>query len=154
MARHQHHKGNADSQTLSPSQRYASFQKVQRHRASAAARFAESLPFELDDFQTEANDALEAGSNVLVAAPTGAGKTVIFDAVSYALYGQTSGGVRDANMLRSQYADADTPTFVELVVFLPRQVLQGKTQPGVPSSGEAWHRYDEGEGRCRAVLSR
>lgn len=70
MARHQHHKGNADSQTLSPSQRYASFQKVQRHRASAAARFAESLPFELDDFQTEANDALEAGSNVLVAAPT------------------------------------------------------------------------------------
>lgn len=73
MARHQHHKGNAGSQTLSPSQRYASFQKVQRHRASAAARFAESLPFELDDFQTEANDALEAGSNVLVAAPTGAG---------------------------------------------------------------------------------
>ena len=79
MARHQHHKGNADSQTLSPSQRYASFQKVQRHRASAAARFAESLPFELDDFQTEANDALEAGSNVLVAAPTGAGKTVVAD---------------------------------------------------------------------------
>ena len=83
MARHQHHKGNADSQTLSPSQRYASFQKVQRHRASAAARFAESLPFELDDFQTEANDALEAGSNVLVAAPTGAGKTVVADFAIY-----------------------------------------------------------------------
>ena len=83
MARHQHHKGNADSQTLSPSQWYASFQKVQRHRASAAARFAESLPFELDDFQTEANDALEAGSNVLVAAPTGAGKTVVADFAIY-----------------------------------------------------------------------
>ena len=83
MARPQHHKGNADSQTLSPSQRYASFQKVQRHRASAAARFAESLPFELDDFQTEANDALEAGSNVLVAAPTGAGKTVVADFAIY-----------------------------------------------------------------------
>lgn len=50
----------------------------------------------------------------LITGNTGAGKTVIFDAVSYALYGQTSGGVRDANMLRSQYADADTPTFVEL----------------------------------------
>lgn len=50
----------------------------------------------------------------LITGDTGAGKTVIFDAVSYALYGQTSGGVRDANMLRSQYADADTPTLVEL----------------------------------------
>lgn len=50
----------------------------------------------------------------LITGDTGAGKTVIFDAVSYALYGQTSGGVRDANMLRSQYVDADTPTFVEL----------------------------------------
>ena len=50
----------------------------------------------------------------LITGDTGAGKTVIFDAVSYVLYGQTSGGVRDANMLRSQYADADTPTFVEL----------------------------------------
>ena len=50
----------------------------------------------------------------LITGDTGAGKTVIFDAVSYALYGQTSGGVRDANMLRSQYANDDTPTFVEL----------------------------------------
>ena len=44
-----------------------------------AARFADTLAFELDDFQAEANEALESGRNVLVAAPTGAGKTVVAD---------------------------------------------------------------------------
>jgi ATP-dependent RNA helicase HelY len=47
--------------------------------ASAVARFAHTVPFELDDFQIEANQALEDGRNVLVAAPTGAGKTVAAD---------------------------------------------------------------------------
>ncbi|PLS24731.1 DEAD/DEAH box helicase [Bifidobacterium imperatoris] len=82
MARH-HHQKNEASTTLSPSQRYASFQKVKQRRASVAARFAATLPFDLDDFQTEANEALEQGSNVLVAAPTGAGKTVVADFAIY-----------------------------------------------------------------------
>ena len=41
------------------------------------------MPFELDEFQMQANDALEVGDNVLVAAPTGAGKTVAADFAIY-----------------------------------------------------------------------
>ena len=50
---------------------------------SVAARFADRIPFELDAFQQDANEALEAGSDVLVAAPTGAGKTVVADFAIY-----------------------------------------------------------------------
>lgn len=50
----------------------------------------------------------------LIAGDTGAGKTTIFDAITYALYEQTSGGVRDGNMMRSQFANDDTPTYIEL----------------------------------------
>ncbi len=49
----------------------------------------------------------------LITGDTGAGKTTIFDAIMYALYDETSGGNRSGNMMRSQYAGADTDTWVE-----------------------------------------
>ena len=61
----------------SPAERYAAAKRRQQAERSELGRFRRGLAFELDDFQVRACEALESGHGVLVAAPTGAGKTVV-----------------------------------------------------------------------------
>ncbi|TAH74976.1 MAG: SMC family ATPase [Anaerolineaceae bacterium] len=71
----------------------------------------------------EVVDFTDVGSGIfLITGDTGAGKTTIFDAITYALYDETSGGKRNGEMMRSQYADDDTSTYVEY-----RFMYHGKT---------------------------
>ncbi|MBB5105936.1 DEAD/DEAH box helicase [Streptomyces spectabilis] len=65
------------TEDLSPAERYAAARQRAAEQATALASFRAMYEFGLDPFQIEACQALEAGKGVLVAAPTGSGKTIV-----------------------------------------------------------------------------
>ena len=85
-------------------------------------------------------DQLGTNGLYLITGDTGAGKTTIFDAITYALYGEASGSNRDSSMMRSKYASIDTPTEVELTV------VNGNNTYYIKRNPEYERRKDRGEG--------
>ncbi|MCI8646185.1 MAG: SMC family ATPase [Firmicutes bacterium] len=91
----------------------------------------------------------------LITGDTGSGKTTIFDAITYALYGQASGNIREAGMLRSKYAGPDRDTFVELTFEYagklytvrrnPEYLRPAKRGAGMTTQkADAWLQYPDG----------
>lgn len=74
-------------------------------------------------------DKLGTNGLYLITGDTGAGKTTIFDAITYALYGEAIGNTRDVNMFRSKYAEPSTPTEVELTFEYAQKIYTVKRNP-------------------------
>ena len=80
---------------------------------------------------------------LLISGDTGSGKTTIFDAICFALYGQTSGETRTANSLRSDWASPDIDTYVDLEFYYKNKLYNVKRSP------EYSRRKKNGEGETK-----
>lgn len=76
--------------------------------------------------------ALAGRTMFVISGNTGAGKTTIFDALTFALYGETSGGEREMSELRSHFAVPEQKTEVELEFTLKGERYRIIRQPGQP----------------------
>lgn len=65
----------------------------------------------------------------LITGDTGAGKTFLFDAIVFALYGEASGGVRDVSMFRSKYAKNEAKTYVRLRFLFRGEIYEIERKP-------------------------
>lgn len=103
---------------------------------SAFGPYPDTITIDFESFQ---EDGL-----FLITGPTGSGKTMIFDAMTFALYGKTSGQIRQTDSLRCDHALNEIPTFVEFSFSLhqqnytikrnPKYYLEGKKTPKQPSA--------------------
>lgn len=81
------------------------------------------------DTQTVDFSSLENKNIFLITGPTGAGKTTIFDAISFVLFGEASGSSRESDSLRSQFSSIDVPTYVEMEFELRGEKYKIKRNP-------------------------
>lgn len=88
----------------------------------------------------------------LITGDTGAGKTTVFDAISYALYGEASGNYRENTTHRSKYASADTPTFVELEFEYNNEIYKINRNPEYPRPNKRGEGFTKQSANAELVM--